>query len=97
MPSLKEGFGIVYLEAWRHGMPVLAGDRDAGREVVEHGVDGVVVDPTSEHAIADGIVRLLSDRDAAARMGEAGRRKLHREYSHQRFAARFEEALAALA
>ena len=96
MPSLKEGFGIVYLEAWRHGLPVLAGDRDAGAEVVSNGVDGVVVDPTSDDAIADGIVRLLTDAAAAARMGEAGRTKLHREYSHERFAQRLADALAAL-
>ena len=93
MPSQKEGFGIVYLEAWKYGLPVLAGDRDAGGEVVEHGADGVVVDPTSADAIAEGAARLLLDRDAAARMGAAGRVKLHREYSHERFAERFERAM----
>lgn len=96
MPSQKEGFGIVYLEAWKYGLPVLAGDRDAGAEVVEHGADGVVVDPTSADAIADGAARLLADRAEAARMGEAGRRKLVREYSHERFAERFERAMRSL-
>ena len=90
MPSLKEGFGIVYLEAWQHQLPVLAGDRDAGGEVVENGLDGLVVDPTSTQQIADAIVALLTDSDLCARLGAAGRTKLEREYSHERFAERFQ-------
>lgn len=97
MPSLKEGFGIVYLEAWQHGLPVIAGDRDAGSEVVEHNRDGLVVDPTSTQQIADAIVRLLQERTLAARLGAAGREKLVREYSHERFAERFESVIEALA
>jgi glycosyltransferase involved in cell wall biosynthesis len=93
MPSLKEGFGIVYLEAWQHQLPVLAGDRDAGGEVVENGVDGLVVDPTSTQQIADAIVKLLTEPGLAARLGAAGRAKLEREYSHERFAERFQRAV----
>ena len=93
MPSLKEGFGIVYLEAWQHRLPVLAGDRDAGGEVVENGRDGLVVDPTSTQQIADAIVTLLTDADLCARLGAAGRTKLEREYSHERFAERFQSAV----
>src|SRR3954464_5003946 len=78
MPSLKEGFGIVYLEAWQHQLPVLAGDRDAGGEVVENGVDGLVVDPTSTQQIADAMVRLLTERGLCERLGAAGRTKLER-------------------
>lgn len=93
MPSLKEGFGIVYLEAWQHGLPVIAGNRDAGGEVVEHDRDGLIVDPTSVEQIADAIERLLNDSALRQRLGAAGREKLVRDYSHERFAARFESAV----
>ena len=96
MPSLKEGFGIVYLEAWQHGLPVIAGDRDAGGEVVEDMRDGLVVDPTSTEQVAAGIEKLLKDPALSARLGAAGRAKLVRDYSHERFAERFEAAVQAL-
>ncbi len=96
MPSLKEGFGIVYLEAWQHGLPVLAGNRDAGGEVVENDRDGLIVNPISTDQIAEAIVRLLSDPPLRQRLGAAGREKLEREYSHERFAERFEAAIRSL-
>src|ERR671939_15570 len=43
MPSLHETFGIGYLEAWLHGKPVLGGDIPPLREVITHGVDGLLV------------------------------------------------------
>jgi phosphatidylinositol alpha-1,6-mannosyltransferase len=93
LPSMKEGFGIVYLEAWKNGLPVLAGNRDAAREVVDDGVNGLVVDPLDINAIADALARLLSDPAAAARMAIAGREKLDREYSHNRFDERLRAIL----
>jgi phosphatidylinositol alpha-1,6-mannosyltransferase len=45
LPSSKEGFGIVYLEAWQHGLPVICSSKGAPKEIVADGVDGFVVDP----------------------------------------------------
>lgn len=45
MPSEKEGFGIVFLEALGCGRPVLAGNRDGSREPLADGRFGLLVDP----------------------------------------------------
>jgi glycosyltransferase involved in cell wall biosynthesis len=95
LPSRKEGFGIVYLEAWKHGMPVICGNRDAAPEVVDDGVNGLVVDPNDPTTLAEATLRLLRDPAAAARMAQAGHEKLHREYGHARFAERLRDLLAA--
>jgi glycosyltransferase involved in cell wall biosynthesis len=58
-PSLYEGFGLPVLEAMASGVPVLAGDCAAIREVVEGA--GVLVNPLDEKAIADALAHLLSD------------------------------------
>lgn len=59
MPSQKEGFGIVFLEALACGLPVLAGDRDGSVDAVLNGSIGLLVDPEDDSQIKKGICRLL--------------------------------------
>jgi glycosyltransferase involved in cell wall biosynthesis len=91
MPSEHETFGHTYLEAWTAGLPVIAGDTPALREVVREGVDGLHV-ANEPRAIADAILTLLRDPDRARRMGAAGRERLAREFSWLAVARRTESA-----
>ena len=70
-PSLAEGFGLPVLEAMARGVPVACSGRGALAEVA--GPAALLFDPESETAIRDAIVRLLTDRDEAARLAAAGR------------------------
>jgi glycosyltransferase involved in cell wall biosynthesis len=88
LPSKKEGFGIVYLEAWKHGLPVIAGNQDAGAEVVTHGYNGLCVNPDSPEEIAGALLELLTNRERAERMGQAGRRTVEEKYTHEHFRSR---------
>jgi glycosyltransferase involved in cell wall biosynthesis len=76
MPSSKEGFGIVYLEAWQFGLPVICSDQGASSEVVSDGLDGFVVDPANVSMICDRLQILLTQPALAKAMGERGRRKV---------------------
>ncbi len=67
-----EGFGIVYLEAGAHGLPVLAGNVAGARDAVIDGITGVLVDPTDHLAVADALGGLLLDRSRAESLGCAG-------------------------
>jgi phosphatidylinositol alpha-1,6-mannosyltransferase len=67
-----EGFGIVYLEAAAHNLPVVAGNVGGAVEAVLDGVTGVLVDPTDHLAVADAITDLLLDPKRAERLGRAG-------------------------
>lgn len=58
LPSVQEGFGIVFLEAMAMGCPIVATRASAVPEVVRH---GVLVEPESDGAIADGIYSLYAD------------------------------------
>lgn len=60
LPSVQEGFGIVFLEAMASGKPIIAARAASIPEVVHH---GVLVDPDSENALAGGIHRLYEDPD----------------------------------
>lgn len=90
LPSSKEGFGIVYLEAWMRGVPVIASRFGAGGEVVSDGKDGFTVDPHDVGAVADRIIKLLSDRGLANQFASAGLQKIRDHYSAKAFADRLQ-------
>jgi phosphatidylinositol alpha-1,6-mannosyltransferase len=87
-----EGFGIVYLEAGVHGMPVVAGGVGGALDAVVDGVTGFLIDPTDHVQVADAITRLLIDRKAAARMGEVASDRA-RDFSWFKIARRVEDLL----
>jgi glycosyltransferase involved in cell wall biosynthesis len=61
MPSRVEAFGMVTLEAWRAGTPVIVSANGGAPEFVDDGVTGLVVDPTDTSALAGALARLLTD------------------------------------
>lgn len=85
LPSKMEGFGIVFLEAWLHGMPVIAGRLDAAAEVITDGVNGLLVDPDSVEQIASAIIRLLGNPQLAKRLAHHGYETVRNRYSHEQF------------
>lgn len=82
-----EGFGIVFLEAGLHELPVVAGDVGGARDSVIHGETGLLVDPTDHVALAGALTQLLTDPARAARLGRAGAARA-REYTWPAVAAR---------
>ncbi|HUE96346.1 MAG TPA: glycosyltransferase family 4 protein, partial [Longimicrobiaceae bacterium] len=88
-----EGFGIVYIEAAAVGKPVIASDQAAAPEAIRDGITGLVVDPSSEEAIAQACVRILSSGGLARAMGEEGRRWVRSEFSREAFDRRLAAAL----
>jgi len=67
-----EGFGIVYLEAAVHGLPVVAGNVGGSLDAVADGETGLLVDPADPVAVGDAVADLLVDRDRAQALGRAG-------------------------
>ena len=91
MPSAHETFGIGYLEAWLHEKPVIGGDIPPLREVIAHGVDGLLV-PQKVVDIARAVTLLLDDPALRGEMGRAGNAKLRERWDWQRVMDRVEEA-----
>lgn len=59
MPSKREGFGIVYLEALACGKPTLAGNKDGAIDALRNGELGALVDPDNIDEIAQTLIRIL--------------------------------------
>ena len=91
MPSAHETFGIGYLEAWLHEKPVIGGDIPPLREVIAHGVDGLLV-PQKVADIARAVTLLLDDPPLRLEMGRAGNAKLRERWDWEHVMDRVEEA-----
>ena len=74
VPSRVEAFGIVALEAWRGGAPLVMTTRGGAVDFVTDGVDGLLVDPTDVPTLTAAVAGLLADPRRAAALGEAGRK-----------------------
>ena len=93
LPSVQEGFGIVFLEAMAAGKPIVAARAAAVPEVVR---SGILVEPENPEALADGILRLYRDAHLRRSLGAAGLRDVE-QFGMRRIAARFITEVAKVA
>ena len=84
LPSVEESFGMVMIEAWMCGKPVIGADIASTRCIVEPGINGLTVPPFDSAALAAKIIELLSDPVKRARFGERGRAKVRERYTWDR-------------
>ena len=89
MPSRGEGFGLVYLEAMRAGLPCVASTTDAAGVIVLNEQTGLLVNPENTGQLAAALTRLLLDRELRERFGAAGRRRFEKHFTEDHFHARF--------
>jgi len=73
LASEDEGFGIVYLEAMAHGVPVIGSAGEGIADVIVNGENGLLVPPGDKQAIAAALARLLRDGALRSRLAQAGR------------------------
>lgn len=61
MPSTKEGFGIVFIEAMYYGIPVIAGNKDGSVDALANGAFGLLIDPDDRTALTVAIKNILQN------------------------------------
>ncbi|MFC2023352.1 glycosyltransferase family 4 protein [Chloroflexota bacterium] len=81
LPSRDDSFGIVLLEAWLHGKPVIGARAGGIPDVIEGGETGLLVPFGNADALEQGITWLLENSVAAAQMGALGRERTLRRWT----------------
>jgi len=81
LPSLSEGLSNAVLESMAAAVPVVATQVGGLPEAIEDGVTGLLVPPRDSAALAKAIARILEDRELAARLGQAGHRRVAERFS----------------
>jgi glycosyltransferase involved in cell wall biosynthesis len=89
VPTWKEQFGRVIIEAQACGTPVIGSDSGAIPEVVGEG--GLIFPEGSAEALAAAILQVKADPSGAREMGERGRRQVEANYTWGRVAAQMRE------
>jgi D-inositol-3-phosphate glycosyltransferase len=75
-PSTREAFGLAVAEEMACARPVVALDVDAMHEIIDDGVDGLLVQPNDQDGLAASILKLLGDPQLSKRLGDAARTKV---------------------
>lgn len=81
LPSRTDSFGIVLLEAWAHGVPVIAARAGGLPGVVDDGQNGLLVQFGDVPGLSQAIHQLLADEALRTRLGQHGRTKTETTYT----------------
>ncbi|GMV35548.1 MAG: glycosyl transferase family 1 [Fimbriimonadales bacterium] len=93
LPSEKETFGMVAIEAMARGRPVIATRTGGLEEVVVDRETGLLIEQDSRR-LADAIRQLLSDDEKRIRMGDRGKQRVRENFTHTRMLERVEAVYA---
>jgi glycogen synthase len=85
VPSRNEPFGIVVLEAWSAGKPVIVSEAGGPNEFVTHEVNGLKIYPRPD-SVAWGLSRIFADFERGRQMGANGRREVEARFTWDRIA-----------
>jgi glycosyltransferase involved in cell wall biosynthesis len=96
LPSRTDSFGLVLLEAWANGKPVVAYRAGGPADLIRDGIDGFLVRCGDVAELRAKLLQLATDRELAQKMGEAGRQRVATDFGWERSLRLVREALTSV-
>jgi glycosyltransferase involved in cell wall biosynthesis len=84
LPTYREGFGEVNLEAQAMGLPVVSTDTIGPRESVENGTTGFLVEPKNTEVLIEPLTKLIHSPELRSRMGQLGRQRVMDKFDRRK-------------
>lgn len=81
LPSWQEGFGVVYIEAMAQGVPVIGVKGEGIEDAIQHGVNGLLVNPKNVEEIVQAIESLLTSPDYGKKIAQKGKETVYKEFT----------------
>ncbi|MCH2038953.1 MAG: glycosyltransferase family 4 protein, partial [Rickettsiales bacterium] len=94
LPSLHEPFGIILLEAFMYGKPVVSSASEGPSEIIEHEKDGLLAEPGSPDALASGLIKCIENPNIANQLALNGYHKVSSQYSMDKVGKDLSEILS---
>lgn len=93
-PSRYEPLGNVVIQAWAHGLPVVAAESQGPKALIRPGKDGLLAPVDDADALASAVRHVLADRSLAARMAKAGAARVAADFSEAAVVGRWKTLFA---
>src|ERR1700691_6099252 len=94
LPSTGEGFGLVFLEAMAFARPIVAAAAGGSTDLVEDGVNGLLIPPGDQPALAKALQGLLADDSLRVALGQRGAEIVRGKYRFDLFQSQLATILA---
>jgi glycosyltransferase involved in cell wall biosynthesis len=91
LPSRWEGMPVAILEAMACGLPCVASYVSGSEDIIQHGVNGLLVEPEDYRGLAEALLTLLRDPALAQQYGNAARVTIEKHYSLERITDKYIE------
>lgn len=85
LPTIEDSFGLVVFEAMATALPVITTTHAGASELIEDGLDGLIVPPGDATALAEAVGRLVEQPELRHRIGEAARQKVQGAHSWEAY------------
>lgn len=87
MTSIWESFGLVFLDAMRHKLPIIASDTQGIPEVVKNGITGLLCPVNDPLEIVQNLNKLARDKNLRHQLGKEGYKRLQKKFTYNKFIA----------
>lgn len=96
LASLNEGISVAVMEAMAMEMPVIVTDVGGMSELIDNGIDGILIPPEQPEKMADAIARVLEDKELTLSLCQKSLKKITEKFHHRKSAETLAQCLEEL-